>query len=124
VVFHSLNAGHIREIVDLQLNDLRSNLADKSMKLEVTPELLDYLGTEGFDEIFGARPLRRVIQNEVEDPLSDEMLDSTYQEGDTIRIGYVDEKIKIERVEGAVDPPEPPGSPEEPAEPVEPALTS
>ena len=126
VVFHSLSKEHIRQIVDLQLNDLRANLEDKSMKLEVTPELLDYLGTEGFDEVFGARPLRRVIQNQVEDPLSDSMLDSTYSEGDTVRIDYVDEALKIERIEGTVEPPEPPEAPEPPeeAEPVEPVLTS
>ena len=88
VVFHALGQDHIRQIVDLQLNDLRGNLRDKSMNLEVTPALLDYLGKEGFDEVFGARPLRRVIQNQVEDPLSDAMLDSAYSEGDTIRIDY------------------------------------
>ena len=126
VVFHALTAEHIRQIVDLQLNDLRSNLGDKAMHLEVTKELLDYLGTEGFDEVFGARPLRRVIQNEVEDPLSDAMLDATYREGDTVRIDYSDEKIQISRIVGSSDPPESPESPEptEPAEPAEPALTS
>ena len=119
VVFHALQAEHIRQIVDLQLNDLRDNLADKSMQLEVTPSLLDYLGTEGFDEVFGARPLRRVIQNQVEDPLSDEMLDSIYREGDTIKIDYVDDAIHIERVEREPEPPEP----DESAESMEPVLT-
>jgi ATP-dependent Clp protease ATP-binding subunit ClpC len=123
VVFHSLQAEHIRQIVDLQLNDLRGNLADKSMQLEVTPALLDYLGTEGFDEVFGARPLRRVIQNQVEDPLSDEMLESIYHEGDTVKIDYIDDAIRIERIERTVEDPEPP-EPSEPAEPAEPALTS
>jgi ATP-dependent Clp protease ATP-binding subunit ClpC len=117
VVFHALGPDHIRQIVDLQLNDLRKNLREKSMHLEVTSELLDYLGKEGFDQVFGARPLRRVIQNQVEDPLSDSMLDSTYREGDTIRIDYVDSQIKIDRIERAAEPPEP-------LEPAEPALTS
>ncbi len=126
VVFHSLNQDHIRKIVDLQLNDLRSNLSDKSMQLEVTSALLDYLGEEGFDEVFGARPLRRVIQNQVEDPLSDEMLDSTYQEGDTIRIDYAEDKVKIERIVESSDSSEPPETPEPPesAESAAPALTS
>ena len=79
----------------MQLNDLRTNLADKNMTLQVTDRLLDYLGKEGFDEIFGARPLRRVIQNKVEDPLSDAMLDSVYNEGDCIKIDYIDEDIEI-----------------------------
>lgn len=123
VVFHALQAEHIRQIVDLQLNDLRGNLADKSMHLEVTSELLDYLGKEGFDEVFGARPLRRVIQNQVEDPLSDEMLESIYHEGDTVKIDYVDDAIRIERIERVPEAPEPP-EPGESAEPAEPALTS
>ncbi len=116
VVFHGLQAEHIREIVDLQLNDLRDNLADKSMQLEVTPALLDYLGTEGFDDIFGARPLRRAIQNQVENPLSDSMLDETYSEGDTIQIDYVDEEVTF--VLG-----EPKQEQDSTAEPAEPALT-
>ena len=102
VVFHALQPDHIRVIVDLQLNDLRANLADKNMTLQVTDELLDYLGKEGFDEIFGARPLRRVIQNKVEDPLSDAMLDSVYTEGDSIKIDYVDDEIKIERADNLI----------------------
>ena len=102
VVFHALQPDHIRVIVDLQLNDLRANLADKNMTLQVTDELLDYLGKEGFDEIFGARPLRSVIQNKVEDPLSDAMLDSVYTEGDSIKIDYVDDEIKIERADNLI----------------------
>ena len=120
VVFHALGQEHINQIVDLQLNDLRTNLQDKAMHLEVTPALLKYLGEKGFDEVFGARPLRRVIQNEVEDPMSDAMLDAAYQEGDTIRVDYVDEEVTFERIEGSSEPPEPPES----VEPVEPALTS
>ncbi|MBT5773904.1 MAG: ATP-dependent Clp protease ATP-binding subunit [Dehalococcoidia bacterium] len=123
VVFHALQAEHIREIVDLQLNDLRENLSEKSMKLEVTTSLLDYLGKEGFDEVFGARPLRRVIQNQVEDPLSDEMLDATYHEGDTIKVDYVDDEVRITRLEREMEVPESPEPPES-AEPAEPALTS
>ena len=102
MVFHALMPDHIREIVDLQLNDLRDNLAEKNMTLQVTDELLDYLGKEGFDEIFGARPLRRVIQNKVEDPLSDAILDSVYADGDSIKVDYVDDKIKIELANAVV----------------------
>jgi ATP-dependent Clp protease ATP-binding subunit ClpC len=120
VVFHALQPEHIRQIVDLQLDDLRGNLSDKSMFLEVTPALLDYLGKEGFDEVFGARPLRRVIQNQVEDPLSDEMLESRYHEGDTIKIDYVNDAIRIERVERPMETSESP----ELGESAEPALTS
>ena len=113
VVFRALQAEHIREIVNLELNDLRNNLHAKEMFLEVTDALLDHLGTEGFDAVFGVRPLRRVIQNKVEDPLSDAVLQGQYEEGDTIRVDYVDEQVTFQRVAG------------EPAAPAEePALTS
>ncbi|GMU40275.1 MAG: ATP-dependent Clp protease ATP-binding protein [Chloroflexota bacterium] len=100
VVFRALQQEHIRQIVDLELNDLRDNLKTKGMKLEVTDALLDYLGAEGFDPVFGARPLRRVIQNQVEDPMSDAMLQGAYDEGDTIRVDRVDGEITFTRVVG------------------------
>ncbi|MDA1240480.1 MAG: ATP-dependent Clp protease ATP-binding subunit, partial [Chloroflexi bacterium] len=97
VVFRSLLPEHIRQIVNLELNDLRNNLKTKGMFLTVSDSLLDYLGTEGFDAVFGARPLRRIIQNQVEDPLSDAMLQGTYEEGDTIHVGYADGEITFQR---------------------------
>ncbi|MDA0271162.1 MAG: ATP-dependent Clp protease ATP-binding subunit [Chloroflexi bacterium] len=97
VVFRSLLPEHIRQIVNLELNDLRDNLKTKGMFLTVSDSLLDYLGTEGFDAVFGARPLRRIIQNQVEDPLSDAMLQGTYEEGDTIHVGYADGEITFQR---------------------------
>ncbi len=100
VVFRALQPEHIREIVDLELNDLRENLKSKEMSLAVSDALLDYLGQEGFDAVFGARPLRRIIQNQVEDPLSDALLQGTYEEGDTIRIDRIDGEITFERVVG------------------------
>ncbi|MSQ30799.1 MAG: ATP-dependent Clp protease ATP-binding subunit, partial [Dehalococcoidia bacterium] len=98
VVFHALDAGHIRSIVNLELDDLRNNLKTKGMFVEVTDALLDFLGKEGFDPVFGARPLRRVIQNQVEDKLSDALLEGSYAEGDTIRVDYVDSAVIFERV--------------------------
>ncbi|MGE3856601.1 MAG: ATP-dependent Clp protease ATP-binding subunit, partial [Dehalococcoidia bacterium] len=112
VVFHALQQHDIRRIVNLELDDLRNNLKEKSMSVEVTEALLDYLGNEGFDAVFGARPLRRVIQNQVEDRLSDALLEGSYEEGDTIRIDYVDGEVKFERVVGSVS-----------SESAEPALT-
>jgi ATP-dependent Clp protease ATP-binding subunit ClpC len=99
VVFHALEKDHIRQIVDLELDDLRNNLGEKSMEIEVTEALLDYLGEEGFDPIFGARPLRRVIQNEVEDRISDALLEGSYEEGDALRVDYRDDEIQFERIE-------------------------
>ena len=120
VVFHALAKDHIRQIVDLQLNDVRANLREKEIRLEVTQALLDHLGSEGFDPLFGARPLRRLIQNEVEDKLSDALLEGAYADGDTVRIDYVDGELTIERMEAS---PAEEAEPEkaEPEEP-EPAL--
>ena len=117
VVFHALNEGHIRQIVNLQLEDVRVNLREKEITLQVTDALLDELGKKGFDPVFGARPLRRVIQNEVEDRLSDALLEGSYQEGDAVRIDFVDGEFSIERIE---PPPAEPAEPEE--EEQEPAL--
>ncbi|MBM4415198.1 MAG: ATP-dependent Clp protease ATP-binding subunit [Chloroflexi bacterium] len=111
VVFHALGPDHIRRIVDLQLGDVRLNLKQKGIAFEPTPALLDHLGAEGFDPVFGARPLRRVIQNEVEDRLSDALLEGRFVEGDTVRLDYIEGQVTAECIpaESPVEsaPPEP-----------------
>ena len=128
VVFRALQPDHIRQIVDLELGDVRDNLRSKEITFLATDVLLDHLGEKGFDEVFGARPLRRVIQNEIEDMLSDELLEGHYGEGDTIELDYVDEKVTVRKVEvppeEAEEPEaEGPETPEAPADPAEPVLT-
>ena len=120
VVFHALQEEHIRQIVDLELKDLRDNLREKDITLEVEKPLLDHLGKKGFDPVFGARPLRRVIQNEVEDRLSDALLEGEFSEGDAIRLDYVDGEVTAEKIASAPlpEPPEPPAAEEQ-----EPVLT-
>jgi ATP-dependent Clp protease ATP-binding subunit ClpC len=71
VVFHALTKEQIRKIVDLMLAQVSKQLAEKGIKLEVTEAAKDFLGAKGYDEVFGARPLRRVIQNMVEDKLAE-----------------------------------------------------
>jgi ATP-dependent Clp protease ATP-binding subunit ClpC len=102
VVFHSLNQEQIRQIVDLQLNLVSKSLADKEMKMEVSDTAKDYLGEKGYDPTYGARPLRRVIQDEIEDKLSEAILRGDFHEGDTIQIDYDGEKIQIEAITEAV----------------------
>ena len=79
VVFHPLTKEHIRKIVDLMLASVTQQLAEKEIKLEVTDATKDLLGEKGYDEVFGARPLRRVIQNMVEDRLSEAVLRSEFR---------------------------------------------
>jgi ATP-dependent Clp protease ATP-binding subunit ClpC len=110
VVFHALTPDNIRRIVNLELADVRNNLKQKEMTLVVSDALLDHLGTEGFDAVFGARPLRRVIQNEIEDMLSDKVLDGTFSEGDAVQLDYEDGKVvatKAQPAEAEAPPAEP-----------------
>ena len=84
VVFHSLNKEQIREIVDLMLASVTQQLSEKEIKLEVTGAAKDYLGEKGYDESFGARPLRRVIQDMVEDKLSEDLLRQEFKVFDRV----------------------------------------
>ena len=95
VVFHSLTKEHIRKIVDLMLVTVTQQLDEKGVKLEVTDEAKDFLGEKGYDEVFGARPLRRAIQDMVEDMLSEDLLRGKFQPGDTIVIDLEEDKIVI-----------------------------
>jgi ATP-dependent Clp protease ATP-binding subunit ClpC len=86
VVFHSLTKDHIVSIVDLMLNDVRKPMLEKGLSLEVSDAAKEWLAEKGYDPTFGARPLRRVIEQKIEDPLSDEVLKGKYQPGDTIMV--------------------------------------
>ncbi len=95
VVFHSLTREHIRKIVDLMLSQVTESLKEKDISLEITDSAKDLLGKEGFDPVFGARPLRRTIQNLVEDPLADSLLQGEFYPGDSVMIDTDNEKIVI-----------------------------
>ena len=95
VVFQSLTKEDIRQIVDLMLVSVTQQLAEKGVKLEVTDAAKDFLGVKGYDEVFGARPLRRVIQDMVEDKLSDGLLRGKYQTGDTAVVDLEEEEIVV-----------------------------
>ena len=86
VVFHALSREHIRQIVDLQLKEVESQLILRGVTMEVTDAARDWLGEKGYDEVFGARPLRRVIQNEIEDRLSEALLEGRFQPGERVQI--------------------------------------
>ncbi|MFC1918295.1 AAA family ATPase, partial [Chloroflexota bacterium] len=95
VVFHSLDKVQVRQIVDLMLNSVNQQLAEKEIKLEVTDTAKDFLGEKGYDEVYGARPLRRVIQNMVEDRLSEDLLRGKFHSGDTITVDLEGEEIVV-----------------------------
>jgi len=102
VVFHALSKEQIRQIVDLMLSEVAKSLDEKNIRLEITDAAREFLGEKGYDPTFGARPLRRVIQNEVEDKLSEALLRSEFQSGDTVEVDCDDEKIVIRVAAGAL----------------------
>jgi ATP-dependent Clp protease ATP-binding subunit ClpB len=89
IIFHPLSRGHIREIVRNQLEHLRDLLADRRIGLELTPAAEERLSEEGYDPVFGARPLKRVIQQRIQNPLALKLLESEFREGDTILVDAV-----------------------------------
>ena len=95
VVFHQLAQEEILSIVDLMMNQVRGELEDKQVGLELTESAKVYLGEKGFDPVLGARPLRRLIQNEVEDRLSDEILSGRLGAGDIALIDLQEGEITI-----------------------------
>ncbi len=91
LVFHPLSRAHIRSIVDMMLKEVDTRIREKQVDLDVTEAARDWLGEKGYDPIFGARPLRRVIQERLEDSLSEALLRGDFESGDTIRVDLVKE---------------------------------
>ncbi|MCE7914300.1 MAG: ATP-dependent chaperone ClpB [Nitrosomonas sp. PRO4] len=95
VVFHALDAKHIQSIAKIQLNYLKTRLAKLDMRLEISDAALAALSQAGFDPVFGARPLKRAIQAQIENPLAKEILEGKFVAKDTIKIDYSDEKMNF-----------------------------
>ncbi len=93
IVFSHLSKEEIRQIVDLMMKDLFKRLDERGLKMEVTDEVKDFMATDGYNEAYGARPLRRLIQRKVEDTLAEEILTGKYHEGDTIVLDMKDGKM-------------------------------
>ncbi|MFB3052607.1 MAG: AAA family ATPase, partial [Dehalococcoidia bacterium] len=93
VVFHALSREHIRMIVENEMKSVENQLRDKDVTLEMTDAAKDWIGEKGFDPMFGARPLRRVIQNEIEDRLSEALLEERFHAGDTVRVDVQNDEI-------------------------------
>ena len=86
VVFHSLGREHIRAVAEIQLGYLRKRLDDRDMGLEIDDAALDLLGEAGFDPVYGARPLKRAIQQLIENPLAQKILAGGFGPGDVVRV--------------------------------------
>ena len=90
VVFHPLGREHIRRIVEIQTGYLRRRLAERDIRIELDSKALDRLGEAGFDPVYGARPLKRAIQQQLENPLAQRILAGEFTPGDTIKVAAKD----------------------------------
>jgi len=86
IVFHQLNKDNLKQIVDIELAKVRSRLADRGLALVLTDEAKDFIITKGYNPDYGARPLRRAIENMIEDPMSEEILRGSFKGKDTITV--------------------------------------
>jgi ATP-dependent Clp protease ATP-binding subunit ClpB len=98
VVFHPLRREQIRAIARIQITYLQKRLADREMRLEVSDAALDHLGEAGFDPVYGARPLKRAIRAQLENPLAQEILAGKFAPGDIIQVELRDGRLDFERV--------------------------
>ncbi len=93
IIFHPLRREQIRKIADLQINRLRKRLADQEYQLDLTEQALEALAEQGYDPTYGARPLKRVIQQRLENPLAVELLKGKLEPGSTIRVDFADDEF-------------------------------
>lgn len=97
IIFHPLERGQIQRIVELQLEHLREQLAERQIELQVTPAVVDHIATVGYDPAYGARPLKRVIQRELQNPLATELLKGGITEGGTVRVDAIDGELVFQK---------------------------
>jgi len=98
IIFHRITRDQMKSIVDIQINRLHPRLAERHITLHLSDAARDFLAREGYDQQFGARPLKRVIQKEVENRLARGLLDGTIRDGDTVEIDEKDGKLVMETV--------------------------
>ena len=99
IVFRQLSREDLVQIVDLQLERLERMLAQRHLALDVTPEAKALIASEGYDPVYGARPLKRVIQRLLQNPIALELLEGNFHEGDTIRVERDGEVLRFEKTE-------------------------
>ena len=106
IVFRPLSKEEIRKIVELMTGVLRERLKQSKISVEISEAALDELAKEGFDPLFGARPLRRAIQTAIEDALTDEMLEGRIKEGDNVKVDFTDGAYVIIPIDTTVNVPD------------------
>lgn len=102
IVFHQLTEDNIATIAKIMLDSLMNRLAGNGITASYTQDVVSFVAKEGFDPVYGARPLRRAIQSKIEDALAEEMLDLRIGEGDSIVIDIKEDKVSVQKAEEAV----------------------
>lgn len=95
VIFHSLSLDQIGRIVEIQLEKVRERLAERKVELVIEPAAMERIALEGFDPVYGARPLKRVIQREVVDRVALALVEGSVHEGDTVTVDLVDGELDV-----------------------------
>jgi ATP-dependent Clp protease ATP-binding subunit ClpC len=93
IVFHALNEEQLRQVIDLLAKDLQARLTEKKLNMEITEKAKSWLAKEGYDPVYGARPLRRALEKYVENPLSIKVLSGEFKEGDTVLVDLVEDEL-------------------------------
>ncbi|HEY9908583.1 MAG TPA: hypothetical protein V6D18_13370 [Thermosynechococcaceae cyanobacterium] len=96
-MFHPLDRTELSAIVGLQIKRIESLLADQKLKLEITAAARNYIAEAGYDPTYGARPLKRAIQRELQNPIATKILENTFTEGDTILIDLEGDQLSFNR---------------------------
>jgi ATP-dependent Clp protease ATP-binding subunit ClpB len=95
LLFNRLSRAHMTDIVDIQLGQLRKLLAERKISLELDTKALQWLANRGYDPVYGARPLKRVIQRSLQNPLATLLLNGTIKDGDTVRVSVEKGELTI-----------------------------
>ena len=96
IIFHPLSKDELRAIVTIQLKRLYKLLADQKITLHVSESAIDYVADKGYDPVYGARPLKRAIQRELENPIATKILENTFVEGSQVVIDYIEDRLKFQ----------------------------
>jgi len=101
IIFHALGRGELSQIVGLQIRKIEALLADQKIRLEITAAAQNYIAEVGYDPTYGARPLKRAIQRELQNPIATKILENAFMEGDTILIDAIEDGLQFLKKEAA-----------------------
>jgi ATP-dependent Clp protease ATP-binding subunit ClpB len=88
ILFHGLTLEHLKQIVEIQLRHLKKRLAERKIILKISDAAKEHIAREGYDPVYGARPLKRAIQKDIQNPLAFKILEGQFKDGDTVAIDY------------------------------------